>query len=132
MAAKACKHSPTTPEGLVPPMEEPTEVSMEEITNALKRKRISGSHAGGSRASSAETALEKRLATEKETIPPPPRHDQIQRNKPTAGAKAGTTIPASVPTKAAPKVPATLKDMSALKQTPQKAETSCEETGYFN
>eukprot|EP00971_Amphidinium_carterae_P169931 3366968-Amphidinium_carterae.1 len=77
---------------------------MEDITNALKRKRVAGSKAGGSRASSAETALEKRLATERDSIPPPPRQDHVEEEEEnTPCANSGPTIPASVPTKAAPK-----------------------------
>eukprot|EP00971_Amphidinium_carterae_P189652 3764453-Amphidinium_carterae.3 len=119
----AATHSPTTPEGLVPPIKEPEEVSMEDITKALKRKRVEGSQAGGSRASSAETALEKRLANERDTIPPPPRTDHVDEAA-TPCANAGTSIPASVPTKAAPKVPATLKDLSALTNTQTKPKSA--------
>eukprot|EP00971_Amphidinium_carterae_P119416 2365371-Amphidinium_carterae.1 len=85
----AAEHSPTTPEGLVPVVDEPTEFSMEDITNALKRKRVAGSQAGGSRASSAETALEKRLATERDSIPPPPRQDLEEEEESTPCANSG-------------------------------------------
>eukprot|EP00971_Amphidinium_carterae_P103909 2057671-Amphidinium_carterae.1 len=72
----AAEHAPTTPEELIPATQDPVLFSMEDISKALKRKRVAGSNAGGSRASSAETALEKRLATERESIPPPPRNEQ--------------------------------------------------------
>eukprot|EP00971_Amphidinium_carterae_P244442 4853684-Amphidinium_carterae.1 len=117
----AAEHAPTTPEELIPQTKEPELFSMEDITKALKRKRVADSKAGGSRASSAETALEQRLAKERETIPPPPRNEQGDEDEDsTPCAKAGQPNPVSVPTKAAPKVPATLKDLSALRQTKPK------------
>eukprot|EP00971_Amphidinium_carterae_P267304 5302317-Amphidinium_carterae.1 len=114
----AGEHAPTTPEELMPQKDDPTLFSMEDITRALKRKRVAGSTAGGSRASSAETALEKRLATERESIPPPPRNDDDEDSTPCANT--GQPNPVSVPMKAAPTVPANLKDLSALKQTKAK------------
>eukprot|EP00971_Amphidinium_carterae_P091374 1808864-Amphidinium_carterae.1 len=94
-------HSPITPEELVRNIE-PTKKTMEEISNALKRKRMAGSKAGDSRASSAETTIEKRIAQEKDKIPPPPA--------------ACPPPPTGVPIKAAPRV----KDFSSLKGTPQQ------------
>eukprot|EP00971_Amphidinium_carterae_P055278 1089569-Amphidinium_carterae.1 len=60
----AAEHAPTTPEELVKPADDQELFSMEDIAKALKRKRATGSKTGGSRASSAETALEQRLAKE--------------------------------------------------------------------
>eukprot|EP00971_Amphidinium_carterae_P025777 508660-Amphidinium_carterae.1 len=117
----AAEHAPTTPEELIPANQDPVLFSMEDITKALKRKRVAGSNAGGSRASSAETALEKRLATERESIPPPPRNEPGEDDEDsTPCANTGKPNPVSVPTKAAPKVPSNLKDMSSLRQTKAK------------
>eukprot|EP00971_Amphidinium_carterae_P269824 5352914-Amphidinium_carterae.1 len=79
----AAEHAPTTPNELLPLNQDPVLFSMEDITKALKRKRAAGSNASGSRASSAETALEKRLTTERETIPPPPRNEQGEEDEDT-------------------------------------------------
>eukprot|EP00971_Amphidinium_carterae_P053178 1047565-Amphidinium_carterae.2 len=70
------EHSPVTPDELVVPLVEPTKRSLEDISKALKRKRTVGSAAGNSRASSAETTVDKRMAQEKVTIPPPPSEDR--------------------------------------------------------
>eukprot|EP00971_Amphidinium_carterae_P155282 3079476-Amphidinium_carterae.1 len=90
----AAKHAPTTPDKLFPPNQDPVLFSMEDITKALKRKRVAGSNAGGFRASSAKTALKKRLATERKTIPPPPQNGQGEEDEDsTPCANTGQTNP---------------------------------------